>query len=276
MNRNIPVSVQGQETRDAFPAREVFSMFFAITIFVIILLVFVIIAYMLYSDYQVQQEMDKKLLISRQKNIIDETDDILMNVTQIPFSNRMIVILQNRILSSLQIIASVQNSIQVQQRINDMSSQIEITKTSPSRDTQFAPPANADQSLKMIRTMRRLRQILRKEFNRGRISKNDFVDEDKVLELNIYKIQFSNLLNNIDEALTNNQNGTARDLIKGGLGSLNRLQFRDAWLESIKNHLEENLARLNSEAEKRIEQEMANEKAKESDIDILFMPKKKW
>lgn len=251
-------------------------MFFAITIFVIILLVFVIIAYMLYSDYQVQQEMDKKLLISRQKNIIDETDDILMNVTQIPFSNRMIVILQNRILSSLQIIASVQNSIQVQQRINDMSSQIEITKTSPSRDTQFAPPANADQSLKMIRTMRRLRQILRKEFNRGRISKNDFVDEDKVLELNIYKIQFSNLLNNIDEALTNNQNGTARDLIKGGLGSLNRLQFRDAWLESIKNHLEENLARLNSEAEKRIEQEMANEKAKESDIDILFMPKKKW
>ena len=251
-------------------------MFFAITIFVIILLVFVIIAYMLYSDYQVQQEMDKKLLISRQKNIIDETDDILMNVTQIPFSNRMIVILQNRILSSLQIIASVQNSIQVQQRINDMSCQIEITKTSPSRDTQFAPPANADQSLKMIRTMRRLRQILRKEFNRGRISKNDFVDEDKVLELNIYKIQFSNLLNNIDEALTNNQNGTARDLIKGGLGSLNRLQFRDAWLESVKNHLEENLARLNSEAEKRIEQEMANEKAKESDIDILFMPKKKW
>ena len=251
-------------------------MFFAITIFVIILLVFVIIAYMLYSDYQVQQEMDKKLLISRQKNIIDETDDILMNVTQIPFSNRMIVILQNRILSSLQIIASVQNTIQVQQRISDMSSQIEITKTSPSRDTQFAPPSNADQSLKMIRTMRRLRQILRKEFNRGRISKNDFVDEDKVLEINIYKIQFSNLLNNIDEALTNNQNGTARDLIKGGLGSLNKLQFRDAWLEGVKNHLEENLARLNSEAEKRIEQEMANEKAKESDIDILFMPKKKW
>ena len=251
-------------------------MFFAITIFVIILLVFVIIAYMLYSDYQVQQEMDKKLLISRQKNIIDETDDILMNVTQIPFSNRMIVILQNRILSSLQIIATVQNSIQVQQRINDMSSQIEITKTSPSRDTMFAPPSNADQSLKMIRTMRRLRQILRKEFNRGRISKNDFVDEDKGLELNIYKIQFSNLLNNIDEALTSNQNGTARDLIKGGLGSLNKLQFRDAWLEGVKNHLEENLARLNSEAEKRIEQEMANEKAKESDIDILFMPKKKW
>ncbi|WP_406037744.1 hypothetical protein [Succinimonas sp.] len=251
-------------------------MFFAITIFIIILLVFVIIAYMLYSDYQVQQEMDKKLLISRQKNIIDETDDILMNVTQIPFSNRMIVILQNRILSSLQIIATVQNSIQVQQRINDMSSQIEITKTSPSRDTQFAPPANADQSLKMIRTMRRLRQILRKEFNRGRISKNDFVDEDKVLEINIYKIQFSNLMNNIEEALTNNQNGTARDLIKGGLGSLNKLQFRDSWLEGVKNHLEEILARINSEAEKRLEQEMANEKAKESDIDILFMPKKKW
>lgn len=251
-------------------------MFFAITIFIIILLVFVIIAYMLYSDYQVQQEMDKKLLISRQKNIIDETDDILMNVTQIPFSNRMIVILQNRILSSLQIIATVQNSIQVQQRIKDMSSQIEITKTSPSRDTQFAPPANADQSLKMIRTMRRLRQILRKEFNRGRISKNDFVDEDKVLEINIYKIQFSNLLNNIEEALTNNQNGTARDLIKGGLGSLNKLQFRDAWLEGVKNHLEEILARINSEAEKRHEQEMANEKAKENDIDILFMPKKKW
>ncbi|WP_019003207.1 hypothetical protein [Succinimonas amylolytica] len=251
-------------------------MIFAVIVFVIIILVFVIIAYMIYSDYQVQQEMDKKLIISRQKNIIDESDDILMNVTHIPFSNRMIIILQNRILNALQIIASVQTNMQVQQRINDMTTQIEISKNSPSRDSLFMPPENADQSLKMIRIMRRLRKIIRIEFNRGRISKNDFVDEDKILEINIYKIQFSNLIKNIDEAHMNSQTGTERELIRGGLNSLNKLQFHDAWLESVKAHLQETLDNLNAEAEKKHEQEIANEKAKESDIDVLFMPKKKW
>ncbi len=247
-------------------------MIFVVTIIFIVLLVFIIIAYMLYSDYQVQQELDKKLVISKQKNIIDETDELLLNVTQIPYSYRMVAILQKRIFIALQ-----PTNMAIKQRITDISAQIKQTQTNPSKEGVFQPPQNTDQALKMIRVMRRLRKIIRIEFNRGRVSKNELVDEDKVLEVNIYKIQFNNLLHHIDEANMNSQFGTSRDLIMGGLNSLNRMQNLDPWLQSVKQHLEEMLNNLNKEVEEKHAEELASEKAKEKDdIDLLFQPKKKW
>ena len=52
------------------------------------------IAYMVYNDYKIQQEIDQKALIAKKKEIINETDELLLNVTQIPYSTKIIIVLQ--------------------------------------------------------------------------------------------------------------------------------------------------------------------------------------
>lgn len=252
-------------------------MVLTITVMCIAFAVLMIIAYMVYNDYQVQQEIDKKLLISKQKEIINETDDILLNITQIPYSSKLVSILQSRVLYSLkQIQAATPNSIQIKQRIEGLTEQIKNNQANPS-EPPFSPPKDTNMALKMMKVLRRLRKIIRIEFNRGRVSQLDLVKEDKRLELMIFKIQFSNLLRNIDECGLTKQYGTMQQLIASGLNSLHKLNIQDAWLDSVAEHLNEQLDQINKEISAKHQQEANEEKSKDdADIDLLFQPKKKW
>lgn len=253
-------------------------MVLTITVMCIAFAVLMIIAYMVFNDYQVQQEIDKKLLISKQKEIINETDDILLNVTQVPYSSQLVIILQTRILSALkQILTATPNAIQIKQRIEGITEQIKNSQATPPTEPSFTPPKDTAMALKMLKVLRRLRKIIRIEFNRGRMSQIDLVREDKRLEIMIFKIQFSNLLRNIDECELTKQFGTMQQLIASGLNSLHKLNIQDAWLESVQEHLTTKLDELNREISAKHLQEAQQERAKEEDdIDMLFQPKKKW
>ena len=122
---------------------------------------------------------------------------------------------------------------------------------------------------------RRLRKIIRIEFNRGRISQQDLIKEDKRLEIMIFKIQFSNLYRNIEEAKRNNQINIVKQLVSGGLSSLKKLNIDDNWLKALEETLTKELEAINQlDQAKRKENNEATEEDKE--IDMLFMPKKKW
>ena len=131
----------------------------------------------------------------------------------------------------------------------------------------------------MMKVLRRLRKIIRIEFNRGRMSQTDLVTEDKRLELMIYKIQFCNLMSHINELKFEKQYGTMRGLIQGALTNLTRMNTDDKWMLSLREELEHMLEELNRTvaSKQHKEMEMVKEQQKEEDeIDALFMPKKKW
>lgn len=243
-------------------------------------MVIIVIAYMVYNDYQVQQDIDKKLLVSKQKDIISEADDLLLNVTQIPYTQKIVSILQSRVLFALkQILVVTPNSFPIQQRITDLKNQIAQSASNPIIETQFSPPADSDMSMKMLRVLRRLRKILRIEFNRGRLSQADLLKEDKRLELMIFKIQFNNLLKNIEEAYRTNQIGTMKQLMIGGLNTLQKLNIDDGWLRSVQEKLSSDLKAINEEAAQHNKQEMQEmaSKEKDDDQDMIFGTKKnKW
>ncbi len=242
--------------------------------------VLLIIAYMIYNDYQIQQEIDKKLLVSKQKEIINETDDILLNVTQIPFSSQLVTILQKRVLYALeQVLAVNQNAMAVKQRVTDIKEQIKANISTPSAEPSFAPPKDTDMALRMLKVLRRIRKILRIEFNRGRVSQQELVREDKRLANMIFKIQFSNLVRTIDEAEMTKQYGTMEELVNSGLRSLRELGSDDPWFENLEEHLREKKDFLAQQINMRHKKEIEEEKAKEKegdDIDQIFGLKKKW
>ena len=91
----------------------------------------------------------------------------------------------------------------------------------------------------------------------------------------IFKIQFSNLYRNIEEAKRNNQINIVKQLVSGGLSSLKKLNIDDNWLKALEETLTKELEAINQlDQAKRKENNEATEEDKE--IDMLFMPKKKW
>jgi hypothetical protein len=242
--------------------------------------VLLIIAYMIYNDYQVQQEIDKKLLISKQREVINETEDILLNVTQIPFSSKLVTILQNRILNALkQILSATPNSPVIRQRITDISEQIKVSLSNPAPEPPFSPPKDTTLAIRMIKVLRRLRKIIRIEFNRGRISQQDLLKEDRRLTSMIFKIQFSNLLRNIEECEMQKQYGTMDQLVISGLRSLKELASDDPWFKNVEDVLKEHRGFLSQQLADKHKQDAESDAAREKEhdeMDKIFGPKKKW
>ena len=64
-------------------------------------LIFFTIAYNIFQQYKQKQEIDRRGIIARQKVIIEETEDILLNVNRLPLNKIVILLLQNRILDAM-------------------------------------------------------------------------------------------------------------------------------------------------------------------------------
>lgn len=255
-------------------------MILTIVILCIAAAVLLMIAYMVYNDYKIQQEIDQKALVAKKKKIINECDELLLNVTQIPYSTKIVIVLQERVLDALkQILAVSPNSVNIKQRIQGLTEQIRALRSSASVEPSFAPPNDTRTSLSMMKVLRRLRKIIRIEFNRGRMSQNDLVTEDKRLETMIYKIQFNNLMSHINELKLEKQYGTMRELIQGALTSISRMNTDDKWLLGLQEELENLLKDLSSAVASKQRKEMEHTKEmqqEEDEINALFMPKKKW
>ncbi len=253
-------------------------MILTITFLFIVLAVVLMIAYMIYNDYKVQQDIDQKALIAKKKQIISEADELLLNVTQIPYSTKLIILLQERVLDALkQINAVTPNNMSIVQRINGLSEQIRNLRAQTPQEPNFTPPNDTNTSLKMLKTLRRIHKIIRIEFNRGRLSQADLISENKRLELMINKIQFNNLMSHVYELQTEKQYGTLKELCTGAIQSIKRMNTEDSWILSVNEELKKIVTDIDNQLSKKRNEE--NKKAQsddEKEIDALFMPKKKW
>lgn len=64
-------------------------------------LLFLTIAYNIFQQHKQKQEIDRRAIVARQKIIIEEAEDILLNVNRMPYSKTLILLLQTRILDAL-------------------------------------------------------------------------------------------------------------------------------------------------------------------------------
>ncbi|MBP8040185.1 MAG: DNA repair protein, partial [Aeromonadaceae bacterium] len=64
-------------------------------------LLFLVITYNIVQQYKQKQETDRRILMSRQKLIIDESDELLLNASRLPYTKNLVLLLQNRILDAL-------------------------------------------------------------------------------------------------------------------------------------------------------------------------------
>jgi hypothetical protein len=242
------------------------------------ILLILILGYNIMLQYKVKVNAAKKQETARHTAIIDATEQLISSAHHIPFSRDLLICLNTRILDALENMLDLNpDSKPIKQRISDVKNHIANMRESYEEinNTAFRVPSNDKQAIGMLKLVKRLRETIRSEHNKGRFETQAFINENARLESIQLRINIENLIKRTNEAIVRGQLGTAVQLLKKGIDALSQkndpfaIQARDK-LQSMYDDMESNRKEKRSTE---IEQE---EEERNSDIEMLFGDKKKW
>ncbi|MDY6322143.1 MAG: hypothetical protein SPL30_04430 [Succinivibrio sp.] len=255
-------------------------MLITIAVMFIVLATFLLIIVNMFSDYTTRRDQDMRIVVTHAKNLIAETEELLLNQNQISYSKTLVLVLHHRIIRALRKIqqSHVENEHNITERIANEEKLIEDLKANYHDDVAFRPPENDTVAMNQLRTIRRLRNILKVEIRQGvPVNPADIQKEDRRLYLLVLKVNISNLVQRVLEMKRLKQLGTCRLLIQKGLDVIHKTNVKDDWIAEkadLLNQLRQGLdAETNRQTTKKEDPKAAEEK---KEIDMIFGDKKKW
>jgi len=258
-------------------------MLFPIIISLVTLLFFIVVGYNIVQQYKQKLDAESRLAMSKQRAVISEVDELLLNATRMPFSKSLLLILQNRIRNALILILKKSpNNGAVRDHLKNTDAQIQQVRTNytPPDESVFRTPENDKEALALLQVTKKIRAVLRSEHAKGKINTPVFVAEDRRLEIMQLKINIENGVKRIVEAKQSDQFGSANQMINKLVAVLDKITDKDAYLEKKQEQLisikEEIKSHLVENSDKELEAMKAKEAEKKSDLDVLFQDKKKW
>ncbi|WP_432453251.1 MULTISPECIES: DNA repair protein [unclassified Agarivorans] len=243
-------------------------------------LLFLVIGYNMVQQFKQKQETERRLAIAKQKAIINETEELLLHSSILPYSKELVETLHSRILQALNHIRTTDPTVKgLNNRIRATKGQLSQIKGSGGEvsDSAFRAPDTDKDALQMLQIVKKIRAVVRSEHAKGRLNTQVFVLEDRRLELMQLKINIENALKRAIEAQALRQWGSARQLLNKSISALSNISDRDAYLEQKLTDMK----RMNSEMSEKLksasQQQVQDLAEKETDeLDVLFQPKKKW
>lgn len=256
-------------------------MWLTLAVMFIVLATFVMILVNMFNDYTARRDQDLKAMNNHARNIIADTEDLLLNQTQISMSKTLMLILHYRILRCLNKMASVNGKDdELAERINSKKKLIEDIKKNYHDELAFRPPETDAIALGQLRVIRRLRAILRSELRVGtEITPSDIQKEDRRLYLLVLKVNISNLIQRTLELRKLKQIGSCRLLVQKGIDVIKKSNLKDDWLNEKADLLNQLNIGLDAEKDQRMtELENANRRRNEEEKEMneIFGDKKKW
>ncbi len=258
-------------------------MLFPIILSLVGLLFFVVIGYNIVQQYKQKIEAEQRIAISKQRAVIAEVDELLLNATRMPFSKSLLLILQNRIRNALLImLKSSPNNAAIRDHLKNTDAQIQQVRANytPPDESIFRTPENDKEALALLQVTKKNRAVLRSEHAKGKISTEIFVAEDHRLEIMQLKINLENGIKRIMDAKNTNQFGSANQMINKLLKVLTGITDKDSYLDKKQAQLVKIKEEIKSHLVQSSDTELAAIKAKEAekknDLDVLFQDKKKW
>ncbi|CAE6907443.1 DNA repair protein [Vibrio sp. B1FLJ16] len=245
------------------------------------ILLVLILGYNIMLQYKVKLETTKRQEAARYVSLIDGTEDLIGHAHNIPFSKELLLCLNNRILDALQNMQQLDpKNKQLAQRIENLKQQIVQLKDSEQvgESTTFKMPSSDKQAIAMLKLVKRLRDTIRNEHNKGRLDTQTYVTENARLETMQIRINIENVIKRAKDSISRGQPGTALQLLRKGIDALSTKS--DAYSVQAKKNLEEMLGDLDRKRQDKNNEEMQQlvdaDKERNNDMDALFGEKKKW
>ena len=258
-------------------------MIFASVLVLIGVLLLLVIGISIIQQQKARAEAERRTELARHRAIIDETEEVLSNTGLIPCSSNIILVLYKRVDEALTgaLPLAGNQSNDYQRRLGDLSAQIQAlqsgTKSAPAIES-FRLPDNDRQVLNLVKTLKKMKAILRAEHNKGKVEPTIFSEEELRIDSLQLRINVDSMLARGRAACFMKQYGSAKQMVTKALATLHTIKsqtpndpFITRKVDEAKTMLEEITG-----AQKNAQPSVTKTKTEDDDIDVLFQPKKKW
>jgi len=249
-------------------------------VIIIVLIVFLLVAAIFINavqQHRAKVDSERRAELAKQKNIIDETENVIMACANMPISQRVMQILDERILNALKVINEHASTSDIRQRINDTQQKLNASSGDFGTSGDFVLPDNDKLIIQYIQAVKKLRILLRSEHSKGKVASKVFVEEDKQLERLQIKVNVETLIRRGRAAHQSNMLGSARQYYEKAKSALENQSQQDDYSHSRLATLQEWLSEIQNNLKSVNAQDRAKKQEEERDeLDELFAPKKKW
>ncbi|KJZ00700.1 MULTISPECIES: hypothetical protein [Pseudoalteromonas] len=254
-------------------------MIVSIIIMLIVALIVIAVWVSAVQQHKEKQEAQRRQELAKQKKIIEETEEVLVNSVNIPLSNNVMMILYRRIHDALAAMVELSpSSKELKSRLNDAKTRLTSgVDESANMGENFALPDHDKQLISLIQGIKKLRTIMRSEHSKGKIDTPVFMQEDKTFERLQLKINIESQIKRGVAARNANMVGSARQYFEKAYATITALNYSDDYVTNKKNQLEDYLNEISSELKaSNASARKKREEEEKDDLDVLFAPKKKW
>lgn len=231
------------------------------------------------QQHRAKADAEKRAEIAKFKAIVDETENAISACSQFPIQQKLVVILEKRILFALESIFSLAPTTpEIKQRIKDKETMVNTMDTNSSELLgEFGLPDNDKQIIQYIQGVKKLRILLRSEHSKGKVEPKVFVEIDKHLERLQLRVNVETLGRRASSALSAKMLGSARQYLEKAIKAMENQSKLDEILAKRLMQFKQQLAEIQDELKNANAEDRERKKEEERDeLDELFAPKKKW
>lgn len=252
---------------------------FTIIIILIVLLVVAAIFINAYQQHRAKIEAERRTEVAKQRTIVDETENVILACANMPVSQRLMAILQQRVVNALKVINDHNSTAEIKQRLKDARQQPSVDDTDANAPdlNEFTLPDSDKLIIQYIQAVKKLRVVLRSEHSKNKVDTKTYVEEERHLERLQLKINVETLVKRGRSALGSGMLGSARQYFEKAIHALENQSNPDDYTSSRLATLKESLSDIQNNLKSANAEDRAKRKEQERDeLDELFAPKKKW
>ena len=252
-----------------------------IIVALIFFLIMIIVIINIMQQKKEKEAAEKRGLATKQKAIIDETEELIVNMGNLPPNPNIIEILNSRSLNAAKKMYQIFPDSRNKNKISDAESRLkaskELAQSRPTHEETFILPDNEQQLVAILKTIKKLRAILKSEQNKGALDAQTFMQEDLRFDAMQLKISIESLIKRGNQALSKDMVGSSRQYFEKALITLSNHAHPSEYTQAKTAEIEDKLEEITNRLKTTNAQDRDKKaKAEEDDLDVLFQPKKKW
>ena len=248
----------------------------------IVALIIVVVVVNAIQQHKEKLEQEKRAKVAKQKAIINETEELILNLTHLPHNPGVIEVLNLRSLTAAKTMQQIMPEVKgINNRVQELEARLsaskELAANNPRQEEQFSLPDNEQQLVAILQCIKKLRVVLKSEQAKGALDAQTFMKEDKRLDGMQLNINIESLMKRGNQAYNKEMLGSARQYYEKALQTLKDHPVHSEYRATKVEELEEKLQEIMQSLKSVNAQDAAKKaKAEEDDLDLLFQPKKKW
>ncbi|MBL4822355.1 MAG: hypothetical protein JKX90_02360 [Colwellia sp.] len=253
----------------------------AIIIGLILALIIFVVVISAVQQHKEKQAAEKRTKVAKQKAIIDESEELILNLSNLPSSPNLVKILNKRSINAAKAIQTLMPEAKgIKSRIQELSARLEAAEDLAGKqgnEDAFMVPDNEQQILTILQCIKKIRATLKSEQSKGILDAQTFTQEDQRLDAMQLKINIESLVKRGSQAQSKEMLGSARQYFEKALQTLATHPIKTEYVATKQAEISNQLTDI-ADSLKNTNANDAAKKAKseESELDILFQPKKKW